>query len=70
MNKRGLLVVAILVIGVGGYWAYGAYQEEQRMKAWESLLNDPGCDACAARKTSIAKKQEERKAKALEEQGQ
>lgn len=70
MNKSGLLLVVAVVIGVGGYWAYDAYQEQQRAEAWKSLLSDTGCDACAARKASIAKKQEEREATAADEQFQ
>jgi len=72
MNKRTTLVVAVAVavavaiVGVGGYWAYESYRGDQRMKAWEFLLNEDSCDVCAARKAGIAEKQEEQKAKAAE----
>lgn len=65
MNRRAIIAVsvAVVVAGVGSFWAYESYQERQRMEAWETLLKGDGCDECAARKASVAKKQEERKAK-------
>ncbi len=68
MNKQTFLLVAVVVIGLGGYWAYESYQEQKRMEAWESLLTGDDCDTCAARKASIKKIQDERKAKEAAEQ--
>ena len=62
-NRRAILAFVVVAAGIGGYWAYESYQERQRMEAWESLLNDGGCDACAARKAGVVKSQEERKAR-------
>ncbi|NQV44019.1 MAG: hypothetical protein HQ501_03900 [Rhodospirillales bacterium] len=64
MKKRTTLALLVAVIGIGGYWAYGSYQEHQRMKAWESLMEGDDCDVCSARKAALVKNVEERKARA------
>lgn len=70
MNKNRLWLIAVLIIGIGGYWAYDAYQEQKRQATWDALLSGPDCDSCAARKQSMAKNVEERKALKNEEQAE
>jgi len=62
MNRNTIAVVIVVIAGLGGYWAYESYQEHQRMQAWDSLLNDEGCDTCADRKSQMAKSRLERRA--------
>ena len=67
MNKHTVLAILGIIIGIGGYWAFESYQEHQRMKAWESLMEGDDCDVCAARKAAMGKNLEERKEKTAEE---
>ena len=62
MNKPVVLAVLAVVIGIGGYWAFESYQERQRMKTWETLMEGDECTACSARKAALKKNLDERKA--------
>ncbi len=63
MKKRTTLALLVTVIGIGSYWAYESYQEHQRIKTWESLMEGDDCDVCSARKAAMGKNVEERKAR-------
>jgi len=62
-RRKLIIYSAVLLLVVGGYTGYEAYetrQQEKRNQVLEDLINGSNCDACAARKKGIAKKKQER----------
>ena len=65
-HRPFLVILALLAVGIGGNVAWQAYQDHQRDKAWESVLEGIDCSACSARKASVADKvRKKREAKSL-----
>ncbi len=56
-----LVLVAVLIVGIGGNFAWQAYEDHQRAEAFKVLLDGVDCSSCAARKASVAEKAQQRR---------